>query len=278
MSVVARRYARAAVAAAADKGGAKNVEALAVGLRAFRDLLRQSQALYELLRNGGQPLRVVGVMGGHGLDRTDPTYAVVARIARKLAAAGYFVASGGGPGAMEAANLGAWMSPFPEDDLDQALDLLRPAPSWTEAAWFETAYDVRDRWAEGACSLGIPTWFYGHEPSNMFASHIAKYFANSIREDGLLAIAVHGVIYSPGSAGTVQEVFQDAAQNHYGTFRYASPMVFLGSDFWTREKPVYPLLRQLASDRAYLGLMTCLDGVDEVVSFILEHPPVPCSG
>ena len=51
MSVVARRYARAAVAAAADKGGAKNVEALAVGLRAFRDLLRQSQALYELLMN-----------------------------------------------------------------------------------------------------------------------------------------------------------------------------------------------------------------------------------
>ena len=41
---------------------------------------------------------------------------------------------------------------------------------------------------------------------------------------GLLAIAKHGVIYAPGSAGTIQEIFQDAAQNHYSSFGPPSPM------------------------------------------------------
>ena len=52
-----------------------------------------------------------------------------------------------------------------------------------------TALAVRDRCPGGRQSLGVPTWFYGHEPTNLFATHVAKYFANSIREDGLLAIA-----------------------------------------------------------------------------------------
>ena len=51
-------------------------------------------------------------------------------------------------------------------------------------------------------SLAVPTWFYGHEPSNLFASHIAKYFSNSIREDTLLAVALYGIVFAPGSAGT----------------------------------------------------------------------------
>ena len=39
----------------------------------------------------------------------------------------------------------------------------------------------------------------------------------------------------------------DAAQNHYVTFGVVSPMVFLGTHYWTREKPVYPLLTALAA-------------------------------
>ena len=38
-------------------------------------------------------------------------------------------------------------------------------------------------------SLGIPTWYYGNEPPNLFASHAGKYFFNSVREDGLVSIA-----------------------------------------------------------------------------------------
>ena len=86
------------------------------------------------------------------------------------------------------------------------------------------------------------------------------------------------MIYAPGSAGTIQEVFMDAAQNHYGTFRAVSPMVFLGRRYWTEEKPIYPLLQQLAAGRQYADMLAISDDVDEVVEFIVGHPPVAYRG
>ena len=74
---------------------------------------------------------------------------------------------------------------------------------------------MRARWPKGGHSIGIPTWFYGHEPPNAFASHIAKYFANATREDGLLARSNAGVVFLPGAAGTVQEIFDNATPNYY---------------------------------------------------------------
>lgn len=232
-------------------------------------------ALEDLLADPKSPKRVVAVMGGHATRRTDPVYGEVARLARRLTAKGYFLVSGGGPGAMEATNLGAWLAPRDERELDAALVTLARAPTYRDAGWLESALEVRDRSSGGAANLGIPTWFYGHEPTNLFATHVAKYFSNSLREDGLLAIAHHGVIFSPGSAGTIQEVFQDAAQNHYGTFGDVSPMVLFGARFFSEEKPVWPLLRALAEGRQYAGMIASLDDVDAVVRFIEEHPPVP---
>jgi len=215
--------------------------------------------------------RVVGVMGGHRLRRDDPTFRRVAHIGRRLTRAGFFVATGGGPGAMEAANLGAYLSDRPAEILDEAVDTLTAAATYEEEAYFDLAYDVLDRHPDGAESLAIPTWFYGHEPSNLFPSHVAKYFANSIREDGLLAIATYGVIYAPGSAGTIQEVFMDAAQNHYETFGTASPMVFLDRTYWTETKPVYPLLENLAKGTSYADHLHLYDRVDDVIADIVQH-------
>ena len=56
---------------------------------------------------------VVAVMGGHSMLRTDDAYAVVAELGRAMTREGWHVATGGGPGAMEAANLGAWLAPHP---------------------------------------------------------------------------------------------------------------------------------------------------------------------
>ncbi len=53
---------------------------------------------------------VVGVMGGHAMKRADPAFKQIALIARELARNGFVVSSGGGPGAMEAANFGAYMA------------------------------------------------------------------------------------------------------------------------------------------------------------------------
>ena len=54
--------------------------------------------------------RIVGIMGGHSLLRTDRAYIAVARLALTLTQRGFLVVTGGGPGAMEAAHLGAAFS------------------------------------------------------------------------------------------------------------------------------------------------------------------------
>ena len=121
-------------------------------------------------------------------------------------------------------------------------------------------------------SLGIPTWLYGHEPPTPFASHIAKYFANSVREEGLLAIAKGGVIFAPGSAGTMQEIFQDIAQNHYESFGYASPMVFLNKKYWSYDRPVYPIieLMKLREDLKNLDI-GLYDTNQEIISHLTSE-------
>lgn len=204
--------------------------------------------------------KVVAVMGGHALKRTDPSFRAVAVISKELTEKGYLMCSGGGPGAMEATHLGAWMAGYAEAELDDALAILSVAPTFREGGWLRTAFEVRAKYPrqEMYHSLGIPTWFYGHEPATPFASYIAKYFQNSVREDILLTIAKGGIIYSPGSAGTIQEIFQDAAQNHYETFGYASPMVFLGKQFFTEEIPVYPFLQDLIARGKYKNLILSL--------------------
>ena len=228
-----------------------------------------SDALHELLAQYDER-HVVGIMGGHGLLRTDAMYRQVVLISKRLTEQGYLMISGGGPGAMEATHLGAWLAGYPADTIDEALAMLSEAPAYTHPLWLDTAFRVRQRYPqERYVSLGVPTWLYGHEPATPCATHIAKYFENALREDGILTIAKGGIVYSPGSAGTMQEIFQDAVQNHYLSFGYASPMVFVGTDYWTDEMPVYPMLQQLVARGKYRNLLlTLTDNVDEVVDVI----------
>jgi predicted Rossmann-fold nucleotide-binding protein len=187
------------------------------------------------------------------------------------------IATGGGPGAMEAAHLGAYFAGRSDGELQDALAVLAEAPSYKDALWMAQAFRVRARYPLGEeervryPSLGIPTWLYGHEPPNVFATHIAKYFANSVREEGILTIATSGVVFSPGSAGTIQEIFQDACQNHYKSMGVVSPMVFLGKAFWTEKKPVYPLLAQLAKGMEYEKYLSITDSADEVVAALVAY-------
>src|SRR5690606_26325154 len=109
---------------------------------------------------------VVAVMGGHGVLRTDPVYGVVADLGRSIAAAGWHVASGGGPGAMEAANLGAWLSGHDHGALDAALALLAHEPDFTATdRYLRAGQAVLDTFVAGRPSVAVPTWFYGHEPT-----------------------------------------------------------------------------------------------------------------
>lgn len=215
---------------------------------------------------------VIGIMGGHGLMRTDPIYRKVALISKLLTEKGYLMVSGGGPGAMEATHLGAWLAGKPDSSLTKAMEILSEAPSYKDRFWLDTSFRVMEAFPSPQFrSLGIPTWLYGHEPATPFATHIAKYFDNSTREDNIVTIAKGGIIYSPGSAGTMQEIFQDAVQNHYLSFGYASPMIFLGSEYWTEEMPVYRLMQHLVDKGKYNNLLLSLTDSEEEIIEIIEE-------
>jgi predicted Rossmann-fold nucleotide-binding protein len=216
--------------------------------------------------------RVVAIMGGHSLSRNEPAYRLVADLAHRLAASGVLVLTGGGPGAMEAAHLGARLAGagcpvtladglasmgtdgFPFHSADELFgpdgevlpDQVARLHRWQAPAFALAAATA----AHAGRSIGVPTWLYGHEPPTPLATQHAKYFENSIREDGLLTVATGGVVFAPGRAGTLQEVFQDAAQNYYarGQERF-NPMVFLDLDeFWTVEFNVRTVLERLLDD------------------------------
>jgi predicted Rossmann-fold nucleotide-binding protein len=117
--------------------------------------------------------------------------------------------------------------------------------------------------------LGVPTWFYGHEPPNIFAEGIAKYFSNAVREDGLLALSNAGVLVMPGAAGTVQEVFQLATRLYYAPEGSAPPpLVLVGFDHWVDTLPVWPVIRALAAGRGMADRVHLVDDAAEAVSLL----------
>jgi predicted Rossmann-fold nucleotide-binding protein len=249
-----------------SRDAASRRDAFVTLLRAIHDD-SMSDALDELVADRS----VVGVMGGHAVDRGTPRYAEAAHLGAELARAGFLVATGGGPGAMEAANLGA----FSRDRaaLDAALRRLAAAPSFVPdvTTWASLALEVREgvvpREDGAPRSVGVPTWFYGHEPPNVFVDAVAKFFSNAVREDGLLARCNAGVIVLPGAAGTVQEIFQAATRLYYARERLP-PLVLVGRDHWSRVVPVWPTLSALGADRSMSGAIRLVDAPEEALELL----------
>jgi len=212
---------------------------------------------------------LVGVMGGHALTRDSAGFAAAARLGHALGSS-FVVATGGGPGAMEAANLGALTGKEPVGLLEEALRVLARVPSYHAdiGGWVAAALEVVDTVTDRTPTLGIPTWHYGHEPSNAFATAIAKYFRNSTREAILLEICDAGIVFLPGAAGTVQEVFQDACENYYADASSLAPMVLVGREHWTETVPAWPLLRARARGRAMEPHVHLVDTLDEAAAVL----------
>lgn len=245
----------------------------------------------------------VAIMGGHKVRRNEDTYRFIADLARRLASVDIVITSGGGPGAMEATQLGAALAGRSNEALDHAIDLLSSVPLFPPGmtkvvrpdgsvdrsligalhTWQAPAFTLLGQLADDGPvhpSLSVPTWFYGHEPPTPFATHIAKYVSNALREDGLLAIARHGVVYAPGEAGTLQEVFQDASQNAYLSHGWFSPMCFLDLPFqgvdrwWTNQFPIEHLLRPLFGHADYEQYVRITSDLDEAEAFLQAFAPV----
>ena len=216
---------------------------------------------------------VVGIMGGHAVRRGEERFADAAWLGRTLTRAGLLVATGGGPGSMEAANLGAYLAHQDDDALAEALTILGRQPDFAHdvTGWAKAAFDVRSKWSDAyGHSLGVPTWHYGHEPPNAFASEVAKFFRNALREDVLLGRSNAGVAFLPGAAGTIQEIFTVATANYYADGPTGMPMVLVGRSYWTERFPAWQLLRELGNGRSMAAQLTIVDTVDEAAAVLTD--------
>lgn len=237
---------------------------------------------------------IVGIMGGHDIPRDTAGYRQVAELGRLLAANGAMVVTGGGPGAMEAAHLGTALARRPPAELDAAIARLSTQPNLPAGlkkvllstgkldtllrdeyhAWWRPAVELYRSWGpDVGSSLALPTWYYGHEAFTPFATQIGKYFQNSLREDGLVTFCTGGVVYTPGGPGTLQEVFQDAAQNFYTSAGgHLSPMIFLGTQFWHATLAAVPVLKQLFPEADFASAVLVTDSVEQAVDRLLHKP------
>jgi len=222
----------------------------------------------------------VGVMGGHRLLRACSEYSQLVMLCRSLAQKGFLIVTGGGPGAMEAANLGGYLANRTEAECVEALALIAERVGYTPESTIaeylnpQPAINIIERFGlpeRHIPSLGIPTFHYGHEPSNRFAGLHAKFFQNSIREDGLLQICEGGIIYVRGGAGTRQEIFQAACHNTYPSKPSATrPMVFLGKSYW-EENGIWELLGKFAKPEPFSEYLLLSDSSEEIVHHLLNH-------
>jgi predicted Rossmann-fold nucleotide-binding protein len=228
----------------------------------------------------------VGIMGGHAEPRGSGPYRMAAELAWRLAGAGRLVVTGGGPGVMEAANLGAYFSARPAVELSAAIDLLAPAPDFLDHdPYTAAALAVRAAYPAPAAAVGdvvarlthgglaLPTWLYGHEPANLFAGQIGKYFSNAVREDSILRLSRGGIVFAPGWAGTVQEIFQAATKTFYQTDGPSGAFVFLGVEHWSA-LPVEALLRPLLARSPHgdqSDLIVVTDSLDEAMAALSGH-------
>jgi predicted Rossmann-fold nucleotide-binding protein len=248
-----------------------------------------NQAREETLRASE---RTIGIMGDHLLERDSPAYRQVAKLARRLASKGALIATGGGPGAMEASHVGAALAKSSEKGFEHVLTELEREPLLPQNLnkmvlssgefdpiilqalhkWWKPAIQLMRRLGdEIQTSMAFPTWFYGQEAFTPFAAHIAKYFQNSIRENGLIAVCNGGVIFTQGKAGTVEEIFLDVSKNYYRSGLF-SPMAFLDVKYWTEKYPVLPLLKALFETDDFLKYVLVTDSIDEVENFLLKSP------
>jgi predicted Rossmann-fold nucleotide-binding protein len=247
-------------------------------------------AISEATRAYIEGRKVVAIIGDHEMARDSAAYKKAVLLARRLTRSGFLLCTGGGPGAMEAGHLGAALAGRSDSDLDGALARLSTQPVVpalrdivnasgavnvslvaAASAWFNPAFELATTLHSPGESLAIPTWQYGHEPPTPFATHVAKYFQNSIREDGLLAIARQGIICMEGKAGTIQEIFQDSAQNYYQLFGGFSPMILLGVEYWTTTYPIVGVLQKLFADQ-FAKYVLVTDSVEAAEQFIEKFP------
>jgi hypothetical protein len=172
----------------------------------------------------------IGVFGSARTKRDDPYYAKGVQIGAKLVEAGYAVITGGGPGAMEAANKGA-----------------AEAGGVSVGLGIELPFEVG---VNDYVNLGV-NFRYFFARKTMFVKYS------------------QGFVVLPGGLGTFDELFEalTLAQTHKVT---SFPVVLIGVEYWTGllDWLGSVVLADGKISQADLDAMKVTDDVDEAIALM----------
>lgn len=197
--------------------------------RVFRIMSEFVQG-FELLRNYGL---AATFWGSARLTPSDPYYKAAEEIAAKLAKKGFAIISGGGPGIMEASNVGAFKVGGKSVGLNIELPFEQKLnPYTTESLTFK--------------------YFFSRKVMLTFASEVYIYF--------------------PGGFGTLDEFFEIVTLIQTKKIEPV-PIVLYGSDFWNPllrwfEKDLIKKFKTISPED--LDLFVVVDSVDDAMKYILK--------
>ena len=175
----------------------------------------------------------ISVFGSARIGRDSPYFAAARETGRKLAAAGFTVITGGGPGIMEAANQGAY-----------------------EAS---------------GCSVGLNIELPHEQGLNSFIDLPMNFRYFFVRKIMFIKYA-EGFVIFPGGFGTLDELFEALTLIQTGKLD-DFPVVLYGRDFWSplidwigRELMGNRLIAPMDLDRLALT-----DDIDQIVSVMINR-------
>jgi uncharacterized protein (TIGR00730 family) len=177
----------------------------------------------------------ITVFGSARTRADDPIYELARGIGFRLAKAGYAVITGGGPGAMEAANRGC-----------------------REGGGLSVG-----------CNIELPDE-QGLNPYVDLGVEFRYFFARKV----MFVKYADGFVILPGGFGTLDELFESLTLIQTGKVRHF-PVVLVGKAYWAgllawiRET----LVARGAVDATDLDLLLLTDDPDEVVDLIRRHAP-----
>lgn len=198
--------------------------------RVFRIMSEFVQG-FELLRNYGLS---VTFWGSARLTPNDPYYKAAEELAAKLAKKGFAVISGGGPGIMEASNVGAFKV--------------------------------------GGKSIGLNIELPFEQKLNPYTTDSLsfKYFFS---RKVMLTFASEAYIYFPGGYGTLDEFFEIITLIQTKKIE-PIPVILYGSEFWDPllrwfEKDLLKKFKTISKED--LDLFVVVDSVEDAYKYVLKN-------
>ncbi len=198
--------------------------------RVFR-IMSEFVSGFELLRNHGL---AVTFWGSARMEPGNPYYKAAEELAAKLAKKGFSVISGGGPGIMEASNVGAFKV--------------------------------------GGKSVGLNIQLPFEQKLNPYVTESLSFdffFSRKV----MLTFASEAYIYFPGGFGTLDELFEILTLIQTKKIAPV-PVVLIGSDFWNPlltwfEKEL--LKKHKVISKEDLDLYKVFDSIEEAYKYVLKN-------